>query len=365
VETLGTARLADEIPAERAVAAVVPRDQIAVALQDPEAQPELRLEVARKSDGGDELDTIGITWSRETLEQLLERATGDSVVLTFDRAELAEAFADVEAHGIRERALVFAVVAAGALGSGAAIANAMPILDPGSGGPSAPITAVAPDAVSDAASGGGYTAPAGATDSMVTDASSGGGYVAPGTSPSDRLLTDASSAGGYTAPAGGAAADSIVTDASSAGGYTAPAGGAAADSIVTDASSAGGYTAPAGGAAADSIVTDASSAGGYTAPAGGAAADSMVTDASSGGGYTGANQASVTDSMRTDASTGGYATDVSGGSAGIADRGPQARVLTGDSNRNLTDELLAGGVLLAIAGATFTARRRPAPPRPA
>jgi hypothetical protein len=47
---------------------------------------------------------------------------------------------------------IVAVAAAGALGTGATIANAMPVLEPGGGG--AAITA-APVAVSDAASGGG------------------------------------------------------------------------------------------------------------------------------------------------------------------------------------------------------------------
>jgi hypothetical protein len=267
VETLGTARLADEIPAERAVATIIPREEIAGALKDPDAQPELRLDITRKGEGGsDELGTVAITWSRESLEELLERATGDTVVLTFDRDELAQAFVDVEAHGLRERALVFAVVAAGAIGSSAAIANAMPITDPGQSS-RAPATSVAP------------------TDTMVTDASSGGGYSTPG-----------------------AAADSMVTDASSGGGYSTP--GTAADSMVTDASSGGGYTA-----------------------AQATSADTRVTDASSGGGY---GRESVT---------------VSTPSAG--------------SHNNLTDELIAGGVLLAIAGATFVGGRRLGTARPA
>jgi hypothetical protein len=357
VETLGTARLADEIPAERAVATIVPREEITGALKDPDALPELRLDVARKGEGGgDELGTIAITWSRESLEQLLERATGDSVVLTFDRDELAQAFADVEAHGLRERALVFAVAAVGALGSGAAIANAMPISEPGASAGPGQVTAVSStdSMVTDASSGGGYTAQSGAVDSTVTDASSGGGYAAQ-TQQQATVLHKS----GVVVPAStqGAAADSIVTDASSAGGYTAPSG-AAADSIVTDASSGGGYTAPSG-AAADSMVTDASSGGGYNAPSG-AAADSMVTDASSGAGYTTPPSRLAADTRVTDASSGGgYAAqpgatvDTPGG------------VVSGGGSNNLTDELIAGGVLLAIAGATFAGGRRLGTARPA
>jgi hypothetical protein len=127
VETLGAARLAKEIPAQRAVATIVRRDEITAVLQDPEASPELFLRVT--SGGFEESDlpsVIAMTWSRDELERLLESATGENVVLTFDRDELSQAFGDVEAHGLRERALVFAVAATSALGTGAAIANAMP-----------------------------------------------------------------------------------------------------------------------------------------------------------------------------------------------------------------------------------------------
>ena len=139
METLGAARLAKEIPAQRAVATIVPREEITAVLQDPDADPELYLRI---SDESDESNVIAMSWSRAELEQLLEQATGDQIVLTFDRDELAVALGDVEAHGMRERALVFAVAAAGALGTGVGIANAMPTGD--EGGPA--VTQVAPAA---------------------------------------------------------------------------------------------------------------------------------------------------------------------------------------------------------------------------
>jgi hypothetical protein len=86
-----------------------------------------------------------MAWSRDELEDLVGRATGDTVVLTFDRDELANAFADVEAHGLRQKALVFTVAAAGALGSGIGIANAAQYADVGGGAAvstPAPITSV-------------------------------------------------------------------------------------------------------------------------------------------------------------------------------------------------------------------------------
>jgi hypothetical protein len=132
MEMHGTARLAEEIPAERAVATLVPRDEIAGALADPANSPELYLDVTR----GEEEGTIGISWSYDELEQLLADAQGGDVVLTFDRDELQTIFDDVEAHGLREKGLVFAVAAVGALGSGATIANAAPALDHASSGAS-------------------------------------------------------------------------------------------------------------------------------------------------------------------------------------------------------------------------------------
>jgi hypothetical protein len=145
MEVLGTAQLTREIDPQRAVAASVPRDQIGAILRDPEAQPELQLEL--RHDG--EASRISMDWSRGELEDLFARATGDSVVLTFDREELAGAFADVEAHGLREKALVFAVAATGALGTGVGIASAQQAAVPGGG---AAATAVAATSYSDVSS---------------------------------------------------------------------------------------------------------------------------------------------------------------------------------------------------------------------
>ncbi len=297
METLGAARLAKEIPAQRAVATIVRRDEITAVLQDPQASPELSLRVTTGgSEGNDEPSVIAMTWSRDELQGLLERATAEEIVLTFDRDELSRAIGDFEAHGLRERALVFAVAATSALGTGTAIANAMPTSDDG-GGPA--VTSIAPAAAAVS-------------------------------------LTDVSSAGGYTAPAAEAAtaADSMVSDAALGSGYAAPVAQATAADSITDVSSTGGYAAPATEAtsAADSMVSDAASGSGYTAPAAdagaSAAAASGVTDVSSAGGY-------------------GTAT-ATGSSGGFLD------IHQPDGT---TDGLIAGSILLAIAGATFAARR--------
>ncbi|HET9508442.1 MAG TPA: hypothetical protein VFO81_10885 [Gaiellaceae bacterium] len=90
---------------------------------------------------GGEHATISMTWSRDDLERLLEAASGDDVVLVFDRDELASAFGEVEAHGLRAGAAVFAVAVAGALGSGAATADATVAAGTGAGTAATPITA--------------------------------------------------------------------------------------------------------------------------------------------------------------------------------------------------------------------------------
>jgi hypothetical protein len=155
VEALGTARLTDKIPADRAVSATIPRREIAAAFGDPEGAPELVLQLVPARDAGAEPATISMGWSRADLERLLRSSDGAEVVLTFDREQLTQAVGDVEAHGMRARAAIFSVAAIGALGSGAAIATAMPTADGG-------------DVV-------GVAQPS-AADSMLTDASSSAGY---------------------------------------------------------------------------------------------------------------------------------------------------------------------------------------------
>jgi hypothetical protein len=153
MEAEGTARLTDRIPAERAVAASVSRREIRDILRDGDAAPELVINVAA-GDGSQEHGTISIAWSREDLERLLEGATENDVVLTFDRNQIAAALDDdVEGHGLRTRAAVFAVAAAGTLGSGASIANAMlpNVQDGGATQPAAALTTTTQDSTAQAA----------------------------------------------------------------------------------------------------------------------------------------------------------------------------------------------------------------------
>lgn len=306
MESVGTARLTDRITADRAVAASISRQEIRDVLHEADATPELTLEVVA-GDGSREHGTVSMTWSRDDLEKLLEGGSGDDVVLTFDRNELAAALADVEAHGLRTRAAVFAVAAVGALGSTAAVGYAAPVSTGGSG-------------MSQSSSI--------ATDAMVTDASSGGGYAAPSQSDAAALaaLQARSEAMDAQLATGGASSDRMVTDAST-GGYATPA---TSDDAAALQARSRALDAEYGLTAADQSAERALAARGEAMNTeyglGDSGATGIVTDASTGGGY-----ATPT---------------ATGGGSGFEIQAPS------------TDEaLLAGAALLVIAGAGFAARR--------
>jgi hypothetical protein len=128
------ARLVDEGSLEgRGISTTLPRAQLEEAIRSTGPLPQLELDIR----AGDEERRVGVAWDREDLERVLGRTSGDSVVLTFDRDELARAVAgDVEAHGLRQRAAVLAVAAATATGAFAGAAAAGPVGDPGPSGTS-------------------------------------------------------------------------------------------------------------------------------------------------------------------------------------------------------------------------------------
>ena len=148
MDAVGTAHLTSDILAQRAVGASVSRRQITDVLHEADGAPELVLDLVA-AEGGEHA-TISMTWSRDDLERLLEAASGDEVVLVFDRDQLAGALGDVEAHGLRAGAAVFAVAMAGALGSGASIANATAVAGSDGGSVATPITATSTAAAEEA-----------------------------------------------------------------------------------------------------------------------------------------------------------------------------------------------------------------------
>jgi hypothetical protein len=218
-EVASTAKLVDTVAPDdgHALTATIPRSQVAAVLEDG-GSADLILNVARMRDGNREDSTATISWERPDLEELLRRASGDQIELTFDQAELERMLdADVEAHGFREKALVLTVAAATAAGL-AGQASAKVMLDSG-GGQSAPISGL----VTDNSSGG----VPGAISGIVTDTSSS---AQPGAVSS--FITDTSSersrtpaepttgGGGFTVP------DSAI-DAALAGGLALLITGAA------------------------------------------------------------------------------------------------------------------------------------------
>jgi hypothetical protein len=88
-------------------------------------QPELVLDVRLAgADGeeGAELRRVSVAWESADLEALLKQAPGDTVTFSIDLESLVRALevSDVEAHGLREKALVLTValgVAAGGAGA--------------------------------------------------------------------------------------------------------------------------------------------------------------------------------------------------------------------------------------------------------
>jgi hypothetical protein len=131
-----------EFDAESRLTATLPRDEVEAALAEPEP-PELILDVVRATEEGEsEKHAVSVNWNPADLERLLAETTGSEVTLSFDEAELARLLedGDVEAHGLREKALVLTVAIAAATG-GAQSASAIPDEGSSLSGASTPIVA--------------------------------------------------------------------------------------------------------------------------------------------------------------------------------------------------------------------------------
>jgi hypothetical protein len=125
------ATLVDRAGIDGGLTTTIARSEIEDALRD-EAPPQLDLDVRR----GPDTQTFAVTWTRDDLERLLAEATSDQVMFTFDRGAIEQAFADVEAHGLRGKAAVIAVAvsAAAGLAGGSPAVSAARVADPTSGG---------------------------------------------------------------------------------------------------------------------------------------------------------------------------------------------------------------------------------------
>jgi hypothetical protein len=160
---------------------IIPRSDIQAVLAAEEEPIELVLDVTRFSDGeAAETRNVSVMWERTDLEQALREAQGDDIVLTFDREALGQVADDVEAHGLRETALVLAVAATAAAG-GAASAAA----EPGAlyGATTPIVQSTSPDDRAFARSG--VAAPG---DGVAADDRAFGRVAPPAMSPDDRAL---------------------------------------------------------------------------------------------------------------------------------------------------------------------------------
>jgi hypothetical protein len=282
MEAHGTAVLTNEIPTNHAISTIVSRVEVADALHHEE--PELFLDLDR----GDEHARIGITWSHDELEKLLDRASGDDIMFTFDRDELTSMFDEVEAHGLREKALVFTVAVAGALGSSAAIANASIPMEQGSGA----------------------AASAAAVHALAVESSAG---------ITSAVHTPGAQLGDEAATASASSLKVAKTDA------------VAPSSIHTPGVQLGDGTASASASSLKVAKTDAAAPSNIHTP----------------GVQLGAGESTV-----------------STPSVKVSGSGSDSEFL-GINTKDVTDALIAGGVLLAIAGASVAGTRRPGSARPA
>jgi hypothetical protein len=302
-EVRDKARLVDASAFDgRGVTATVPRANVEAVLASPEGPPELVLEVQRRA--GDEIEdhTFRMEWDPKELEELLRASSGDNVTLVLDSAELEKAIdADVEAHGLREAAAVFAVAITAAAGATAGVAKAGPTIGAvhdGGGAVSSPIT-------------------------MVSDAGSGG-YVAPQQGP--QMVSDSASSGVTETPQ--VASDAGLSGQASGAQMAAQAAANQAEQgpqIVSDAASSGVTETP-------QIVSDAASSG----PVGLTPAEIVAA-------------AGVPPQMVSDAASSGpvaQAPDSSGGGFSISAPDPT------------TGGIIAGAVALMIVAAAFTVRGR-------
>ena len=122
----------------------LPRGDVEHALSIEDAPLELILDLTRFADGEPtEARKIAVAWERADLERVLQETEGDRIDFTFDRDALWKAMEeDVEAHGLREKAIVLAVAVTAASGvAHSAAAEPGPYF--GAGGP--PIHSMAPD----------------------------------------------------------------------------------------------------------------------------------------------------------------------------------------------------------------------------
>ena len=204
-ETRSTVKLAEEAPFDvstRGVTATLRRSDIEEAAHAGDEPAELLLDVRWGEGALMEAHALSVDWNRADLDRLLAATESDQVTIAFDRDEMAAAIdadTDVEAHGLREKAIVLTVVAVSAL-STAGVAQAHPTGSPGGG--ASPATTI----------GAAVAAPA--IDSVSSPATTIGGAGAPVASPATSPATTIGGAGpAPTAPVSAPTTSDVSTSA--------------------------------------------------------------------------------------------------------------------------------------------------------
>ena len=325
------------------ITATVPRRQVEEALAADEP-PDLILDVERADDGGGR--KIAVEWDRGDLERLLRQAEDDAVVFAFDREVLARAFDDdVEAHGLREKALVLTVAAATAAGAAGA-AQAYPDMGEGTGSSSgaAAYTAIE-SARSGAASDERSMSGASAIEAARSQEAAAGqareyGLPQPTAADYAKAMSGDVQAGDYGMPQASPAAEAAAASGVEAGEYGMPQASPAAEAAAARAAE--------GGPAAHSAVEAARAAE--------ASSDALLS------GYAGID--TVGAEVAAELGTGQGAAEMS---ALETARATEPAPSTGDApGGGLTIDApspaqtaaLAGAAALAITGAAFAARSR-------
>jgi hypothetical protein len=258
-ETPRTVRLAERAPFDvsaRGVTATLLRADIEAA-RSGAGPAELVLDVRRGQGAEVEAHSIAVEWSPADLERLLEDGDADEVTIAFDRDEMTavmDAEADVEAHGLREKALVLTVVAVTGL-STAGVAQARPAA--GLTGTAAVVaSAPASEQVPAATTGGADTA--GAVDQASPATTIGGAATKAPEVIRAAAAAPATTTGGATAAQAPAPSESPAT---TMGGVGAAATATGTGGQIGSAGSASSRSATAEGALAGAAGLMVASAG--------------------------------------------------------------------------------------------------------
>jgi len=137
------------------LAVSVPKSEIERALEAKE-DVDLLLDVVR-TNGERKERRVSLAWDRDALERLAQQE-GERVIIAIDPVSLETAFADVEAHGMREMGATLAIVATalgGAGAAGAVVSESATSGSPTSGSPAVEATVDASDWAGVRASGYG------------------------------------------------------------------------------------------------------------------------------------------------------------------------------------------------------------------